>query len=104
MHASILKDKKDISAILTVLLEAFINHISELPLSICTSIQADDRIVHDLLKASKIGKDQMKKFVDERIDTNYKMSFFDPLKMNKLNTFMDISKVTACNYYADSYS
>ena len=82
-----MKDKKDVLEILTVLLEAFVNPISELPLSISPSIQANDRIVQDLLKASKIGKDQMKKFVDDRIGTNSKTSFFNPLKMNKLNTF-----------------
>ena len=97
-----MKDKKDVLEILTVLLEAFVNPISELPLSISPSIQANDRIVQDLLKASKIGKDQMKKFVDDRIGTNSKTSFFDPLKMNKLNTFKSMSNVTTCNHYVDS--
>ena len=97
-----MKDKKDVLEILTVLLEAFVNPISELPLSISPSIQANDRIVQDLLKASKIGKDQMKKFVDDRIGTNSKTSFFNPLKMNKLNTFKSMSNVTTCNHYVDS--
>ena len=82
--ARILKDGKDISAVLTVLLETFINPISELSLvSISTGIQANKKIVHDLSKASEIGKDQMKKFVDECIGTNSTMSFFDPVKKNK---------------------
>ena len=97
-----MKDKKDVLEILTVLLEAFVNPISELPLSISPSIQANDRIVQDLLKASKIGKDQMKKFVDDRVGTNSKTSFFNPLKMNKLNTFKSMSNVTTCNHYVDS--
>ena len=97
-----MKDKKDVLEILTVLLEAFVNPIIELPLSISPSIQANDRIVQDLLKASKIGKDQMKKFVDDRIGTNSKTSFFNPLKMNKLNTFKSMSNVTTCNHYVDS--
>ena len=98
-----MKDKKDVLEILTVLLEAFSNPISELPLSISPSIQqANDRIVQDLLKASKIGKDQMKKFVDDRNGTNSKTSFFNPLKMNKLNTFKSMSNVTTCNHYVDS--
>ena len=97
-----MKDKKDVLEILTVLLEAFINPISELPLSISPSIQANDRIVQDLLKASKIGKDQMKKVVDDRNGTNSKTSLFNPLKMNKLNTFKSMSNVTTCNHYVDS--
>ena len=97
-----MKDKKDVLEILTVLLEAFVNPIIELPLSISPSIQANDRIVQDLLKASKIGKDQMKKFVDDRIGTNSKTSFFNPLKMNKLNTIKGMSNVTTCNHYVDS--
>ena len=45
----------------------------------------------------------MKKIVDERIGTNFKMSFFNPAKNNKLNTFKNMSKVTTCNHYAHSY-
>ena len=96
-----MKDKKYISTILTVLLETFINPISELPLSISTSIQAKEMIVHDLLKASEIVKDQMKKLVGEHIGTNFTMLFFAPAKI--LNTFKNMSKVTTCNHYAHSY-
>ena len=46
----------------------------------------------------------MKKFVDKSIGTNSTMSFFDPAKKNKLNTFKKMSKVTTCNHYAHSYS
>ena len=38
----------------------------------------------------------MKKFVDERIGTNFTMWFFDPVKKNKLNTFKNMNKVTTC--------
>ena len=96
-----MKDKKYISTILTVLLETFINPISELPLSISTSIQAKEMIVHDLLKASEIVKDQMKKFVGKHIGTNFTMLFFAPAKI--LNTFKNMSKVITCNHYAHSY-
>ena len=96
-----MKEKKYISTILTVLLETFINPISELPLSISTSIQAKEMIVHDLLKASEIVKDQMKKFVGKHIGTNFTMLFFAPAKI--LNTFKNMSKVITCNHYAHSY-
>ena len=46
----------------------------------------------------------MKKIVDELIGTNFTMSFFNPAKNNKLNTFKNMSKVTTCNHYAHSYS
>ena len=36
-------------------------------MSITISIEEDQKIVHDLLKASEIGKYQMKNFVEERI-------------------------------------
>ena len=48
-------------------------------MSVSTGIQANEKIVHDLLKASEIGKDQMTRFVDERIGTNSTMSFFNPV-------------------------
>ena len=84
-----------------VLLETFVNPISELPLSKSTSIQAKEMIVHDLLKASEIVKDQMKKFVGKHIGTNFTMLLFAPAKI--LNTFKNMSKVTTCNHYAHSY-
>ena len=99
-----MKDKKDISAILTVLSETFLNPISELPPSISTGIQAKYMIVHDLLKSSEIAKDQMKKFVADCIGTNSTMSFFDPAKTNNLNTFKNTSKVKTCNNYGHSYN
>ena len=99
-----MKDKKEISAILSVLLDIFTDPISELPFSISTSIQAKDMIVHNLLKASEIVGDQMKKFAEERIGTDFTMSIFDSAKKNKLNTFENMSKVTTCNYYAHRYS
>ena len=99
-----MKDKKAISAILTVLSETFISPISELPLSISRNIQAKDVIVHDLLKASGIPKDQMKKFVADHIGTNSTMSFFDPAKKNKLNTFKNASKVTTCKDYGHRFN
>ena len=34
----------------------------------------------------------MKKIVDELIGTNFTMSFFNPAKNNKLNTFKNMSK------------
>ena len=53
------------------MLETFISPISELPLVLTsTGIQANEKIVPDLLKAAEIGNDQMKKFVDEHIGTN----------------------------------
>ena len=60
--------------------------------------------VHDLLKASDLVKDQMKKFVGEHIATNSTMLFFIPAKKNELNTFKNISKVTKSNHHAKSYS
>ena len=86
------------------MLEAFINPTSQLLLLISTSIQAKDMIVHDLLNASKIVKDQMKKFIDEHIGANSTMSFFDPEKNNKLNTLKNISKITTCNHYTHYFS
>ena len=59
--------------------------------------------VYDLLKASEIVKDQMKKFVGERIGTNSTMWLFIPAKKNKLNTFKNISKVTKWYHHANSY-
>ena len=93
-----MKDEKYISAVLTVLLKTFINPISELPhVSIpSTGIQANEKIVHDLLKASEIRKHQMKKFVDERIGSNSTRTFFDPVEKNNLNTFKNKNKVTTC--------
>ena len=38
----------------------------------------------------------MNKFVHERISINSTMSFFDPIKKNKLNTFKSMNKVTTC--------
>ena len=77
--------------------ETFISPFSELPLvSISTGIQANEKIVHDSLNALEIGKDQMNKFVDERISINSTMSFFDPIKKSKLNTFKSMNKVTTC--------
>ena len=91
----ILKDGKDVSAVLRVLLETFISPISELPLvSISIAIQANEKVVHDLLKASEIGKDQMKKFVDGRIGNNSTISFSDPVKKNKLSTSKNMNRVT----------
>ena len=61
--------------------------ISELPLvSISKGIQVNENIVHNLLKASEIGKDQMNKFVGKRIGTNSTVSFLDPVKRNKIRT------------------
>ena len=65
-------------------------------MSISTGIQTNENIVHKLLKASKIGKEQRKKFVDKRTGTNFPMSFFDLVKKNKLNTFKNMNKVTTC--------
>ena len=54
--------------------------ISKLPLVLISAgIEGDEKIVYDLLKASEIGKDQMKKFADKHIDTN-STSFSDPVK------------------------
>ena len=64
-------------------LRAFVNPVSELQLSISTSIQAKDMIVQDLVKASEIVKDQMKKFVNEHIGTSPTMSFLDPAKKDQ---------------------
>ena len=95
--ARILKDEKDISVVLTVLSEMFINPFSELPLvSISTGIHANEKIVHDSLNALEIEKDQMNKFVDERISISSTMSSFDAIKMNKLCTFKSMNKVTTC--------
>ena len=38
----------------------------------------------------------MNTFVHERISINSTMSFFDPIKKNKLNTFKSMNKVTTC--------
>ena len=65
-------------------------------MSISTGIQTNENIVHKLLKASKIRKEQRKKFVDKRTGTNSPMSFFDLVKKNKLNTFKNMNKVTTC--------
>ena len=40
-------------------------------------------IVQDLVKASEIVKDQMKKFVNEHIGTSSTMSFLDPAKKDQ---------------------
>ena len=76
------------------MLETFINPISELlVMSISTGIQVNEKMVHDLLKASEIEMNQMKKFVNKPISTNFTMSLFDPVKKNKLNKFKNMNKV-----------
>ena len=86
-----------------VLLETFINPISEFPLSISTGIQTKDMIVHDLLKASEIVKDQMKNLLASALLLIPQSRFLVPQK-SKLNTFKNMNKVTACNHYGHSYS
>ena len=62
MPSRILKDEKDVSAVLTILTETFIYPFSELPLvSISTGIIKE--ISTDLLTAHKTGKDKMTKFM-----------------------------------------
>ena len=53
-----------------------------------------DRVLHDLLQAEKIGRNQLQEFVAERIESN-KKSFYAPIKQSKLQTFasLRISKV-----------
>ena len=57
-----------------------------------------DRVLHDLLQAEKIGRNQSQEFVAERIESNKKF-FYAPVKQNKLQTFssLRISKYVKIN-------
>ena len=48
-----------------------------------------DRVLHDLLQAEKIVKNQLQEFIAERIESN-KKSFYTPIKQNKLKTFSSL--------------
>ena len=48
-----------------------------------------DQVLHDLLQAEKIGRNQLQEFVAERIESN-KKSFYAPIKQNKLQTFASL--------------
>ena len=48
-----------------------------------------DRVLHDLLLAEKIERNQLQEFVGERTESN-KKSFYAPIKQNKLQAFASL--------------
>ena len=48
-----------------------------------------DRVLHNLVQAEKIGRNQLQEFVAERTESN-KKSFYAPIKQSKLQTFVSL--------------
>ena len=59
---------------------------SNLPISLSSGVIASDSVQSDLLRANSVGTDCFHKFLKERVESS-KISFYSPLKKNKLKTF-----------------
>ena len=87
------RDNSDVSSIVEILSEAFINPFSDFPLlCISTGIVASENVSRDLLDAKEEGTKAMKKFIAERLSHKREKSFYDPLKKLKLKTFTSMRK------------
>ena len=63
------------------------------PKHISRGDRIDDSIVNDMLRAAEVGMTQFKAFIEERL-VKGKVSFFSPIKKNKLQTGIKKKKKT----------
>ena len=63
---------------------------------ICSGVEATDTVQQDLLKAEDRGLHACKEFIRDRIQTPA-VSFYSPIKKQKLKTFKDMSIKKICN-------
>ena len=56
---------------------------------ICSCVEASNDVTRDLLQAEKTGDAKMKEFWKERFQST-KISFFSPIKQNKLKMFKNM--------------
>jgi hypothetical protein len=75
------RDNTDISSIVQILSEVFINPFSDFPLvCISTGIIASENVSRDLLNAKEEGTKSMMKFISERLSDKRDKSFLIPSK------------------------
>ena len=89
-------DQDDVTSILSIIEECFIDLSSEIPLlSISNGILATEKLVSDSFNDFKLGTERMDTFIKERCIEKSK-DFFDPLKRINIETF---SKLRKCVKY-----
>ena len=73
-------EKKDAKSVYNVLSVVFIPPFSEQPLvSISTGIVVTENEANKIMQAYVTGKTAMQSFIDNRLSSNTKASFFDPI-------------------------
>ena len=84
----ILRDEEDVQSLIEVLTSIFIHPFSEMPLtSISTGISLSDDISDRILNAKAEGTKEWKKFINERLQHDSKISFFDTIKRCNIPPF-----------------
>ena len=74
------REEKDAKSVYNVLSEVFTPPFSEQPLvSISTGIVVTENEADKIMQAYVTGKTAMQSFIDNRLSSNTKASFFDPI-------------------------
>ena len=60
-------------------------------INICSGVKAPPELADDIIQAEDIGLTSLREFIDKRI-VNSEVSFYDPIKKNKLRTFAYLFK------------
>ena len=94
---SIRRDENKVQAVVDVLTNVFIHPLSTMPFaSISTGIIANENAAESMLEAKINGMNEMRKFINDKLQPGKTVSFLDPIKRNNTMTFVTIKKKRTC--------